>query len=275
LVYLGIFQTLAYSKRTAELIEARKAFTSDVLYKFFANGGNLLATRTSADGTLLESSSSFLGVAWADVEIIQYPTDKKYVVQVTRELSGEKWSVHQYHQPFDKGTATQEVADRYGIAHEGVDDALKLYPRIETQLRSADVSFPGAGISLDLTSFAFVVPVIVFATLTLFGHWLNRVIRDYRKGGELQWVLVDARGGIVGLVARLWLIAIVAGPWVLSVVFVEAVALTLRTKGTLNTLALETASSLYVVFVLITLAISTKAAAQALVELRSLVHTNS
>ncbi len=88
-----------------------------------------------------------------------------------------------------------------------------MYPRIETQLRAADVSFPGAGISLDLTSFAFVIPVVVFATLVLFGQWRRELTHVYHTGAELGWVLVDARTGIVGMVARIWLIAIVVGPW--------------------------------------------------------------
>jgi hypothetical protein len=58
---------------------------------------------------------------------------------------------------------------------------------------------------------------------------------------------------------------------VLSIVFVEAVALTLRTKGTLNTFALEGVSSIYVGMVLIMLATSTKTAAHTLIGLRRLV----
>jgi hypothetical protein len=280
LLYLGISHTSAYAKRMAELVEARKAFASDVLYAFFrkdethfSKGGSSFRTDRTLTSTTLsaESSGLFLGVPWADVKVIQYPGDSQYVVEVTRKLPQEKWSVRQYHQPFDKGTETRQVADRYGITHDSTDDAMKLYPRIETQLRAADVSFPGSGISLDLTSFAFVVPVVVFATLVLFGHWLKELTRGYHAGAEIQWVLVAAKDGIVGLVARLWLIAIITGPWVLSIVFVEAVALTLRTKGTLNTLLLEGVSSLYVGMVLILLIISTNTAARTLIELRRLL----
>lgn len=176
--------------------------------------------------------------------------------------------MRQYHQPFDKGTATRQVADRYGIPYDGGDDATKFYPRIEAQLRVADVTFPGAGISLDLTRFAFVVPMVVFANLVLFGHWLKGFTRGYHAGAEFQWVLVDTQQGIVGLVAQLWFIAIVTGPWVLGIVFVEAAALT---KGTLNTLALDGAFSLYVGIVLIMLPISTITAVRTLLELRELV----
>ena len=114
------------------------------------------------------------------------------------------------------------------------------------------------------------VPLVVLATLVLFEYWLVRIIGSYHKGTELQWVLVDAQGGLVGVVALLWVVAILAGPWVLGVVFVEAVGLTLRTKGALNTLALEGAASLYVGVVLIMLAIATMSAARTLIALRRL-----
>jgi hypothetical protein len=275
LLYLGISQTSAYSNRMAELVDARKAFASDILYAFFSKGGTFTSTTTSADGKLLASSSVVIGVPWADINIVQYPGDPQYVVEVTRKPSQEKWSVRQYHQSFDAGTATQQIADQYGISYQSTDDATKIYPRIETQLRAADVSFPGAGISLDLTSFVFVMPVVVFATLVLFGHWLSQLTRGYHEGVEPQWVLVDARDGIVGMVARIWLIAIVVGPWLLSIVFVEAMALTLRTKGMLNTPALEGVFSIYVGIVLVMLTVSTKTAAQTLIELRRLAHARN
>ena len=125
----------------------------------------MTTTTTSAAGKLLATSSVVSGVPWADVNIVQYPSDRQYIVEVTRKPSQEKWSVRQYHQPFDKGIATQQIADQYGISYQSTDDAMKIYPRIETQLRAGDVSFPGAGISLDLTGFAFIVPIVVFATL--------------------------------------------------------------------------------------------------------------
>ena len=165
LLYLGISQTSVYANRMAQLVDARKAFASDILYSFFNKGGTLTTTTSSADGKLLASSSVVSGVPWADVNIVQYPGDRRYVVEVTRKPSQEKWSVRQYHQPFDKGIETQQIADQYGVRYQRTDDATKIYPRIDTQLRVADVSFPGAGISLDLTSFVFVIPVILFETL--------------------------------------------------------------------------------------------------------------
>lgn len=204
--------------------------------------------------------------------LFSIPVTQQYLVEVTRKPSEEKWSVRQYHQPFDKGAATQQIADRYGISYTSTDDATKIYPRIETQLRAVDVSFPGAGISLDLTSFAFVMPVVVFATLVLFGHWLSELTRGYQKDTELQWVLVDARNGLIGMVARMWLVAIAVGPWLLGIVFLEAMALTLRTKGMLNTPALEGVFSAYVCIMVVMLTVSTKTAAQRLIELRRLAH---
>jgi hypothetical protein len=290
LLYLGISQTSVYANRTAELVDARKAFASDILYAFFSKGGTLNG-RSSINGKLLENSSlGISGVPWADVRIVQYPGYQQYVVEVTRKPSEEKWSVRQYNH--GDGTATRQIADEYGVSYESTDDATKIYPRIETQLRAADVSFPGAGISLDLTSFAFVIPVVVFATLVLFGHWLSELTRSSilrghfayyglpsnmrsrvsfdHKGTELQWVLVDQRNGMVGMVTRLWLIAIAVGPWLLGVVFVEAMALTLRTKGMLNTPALEGAFSIYVGIIVVVLTVSTKTAVQNLIELRKL-----
>ncbi len=258
LLYLGISQTSAYANHMAELVDARKAFGADILYAFFSKGSTLTTTTTSTDGKLLTSSSAVSGVPWADVNIVQYPGDQQYVVEITRKPSQEKWSVRQYHQPFDKGIATQLIADQYGIPYQSADDATKIYPRIETQLRAADVSLRGAGISLDLTRFAFVMPIVVFATLVLFGHWLKELTRVYHKGAELQWVLVEASDGIVGMVARIWLVAIVVGPWLLGVVLVEAMALTMRTRGMLNTPALEGVFSIYLGVVLIMLTVSTK-----------------
>jgi hypothetical protein len=57
LLYLGISQTSAYVKRMVELVEAREAFASDVLYAFFSKGGALTSTSSSSDGKPLESSS--------------------------------------------------------------------------------------------------------------------------------------------------------------------------------------------------------------------------
>ena len=88
-------------------------------------------------------------------------------------------------------------------------------------------------------------------------------------------MLVDARAGILGMVARIWLTAIVVGPWLLGIVFVEAIALTLRTKGMLNTPALEVIFSIYVGIVLIMLTVSTKTAAQTLIKLRRLAHARN
>ena len=144
---------------------------------------------------------------------------------------------------------------------------------METQLRAADVSFPGAGIFSRSHQFCVGIQVVVFATLVLFAHWLGELTRLYHKGSDLQWVLVDERTGIVGMVARMWVIAIVVGPWVLGIVFVEAMALTLRTKGMLNTPALEGVFSIYVGIVVVMLTVPAKAAAQGLIELRRLARS--
>jgi hypothetical protein len=268
LLYLGISQTSTYTSRTAELVEARKGFASDALYIFFKGGETLDATR-QPDGTLLESNGVLTNVPWAEVTIVQYPKDDRYVVEVTRRLTKEKWSVRQYHQSFDTGNATQQVADRYGIPYEAADNGIRIYPRIEAQLRATEVTFPGTGISLGLTSFALLVPVVIFATLVLFGHWVRTAVMYYNHSAS-EWILIDADEGLVGLVARGWLAAIAVGPWLLAFFFVQAVALTLRSKGTLNTLPLEGIASVYVALIMIILLMSTASAIKSLVVLRAL-----
>jgi hypothetical protein len=270
LLYLGISQTATYANRMAELVEAREGFAADALYVFFKEGGTLNATRQSPDGKPLESTGVLTRVPWADVMIVQYPGDERYIVQVTRKPTREKWSVGQYHQSFDTGKATQQVADRYGIRYEAADDGIRIYPRIEAQLRATEVTFPGTGVSLGLTSFAFLVPVVIFATLILFGHWVRAAIMYY-DNSSVQWILIDADKGLVGLVARGWLAAIAVGPWLLSILFVQAVALTLRSKGTLNTLPLEGIASVYVALIMTMLLTSTASALRALLTLRALV----
>jgi hypothetical protein len=273
LLYLGVSQTASYANRMTELVEARKAFASDVLYAFFKDGGALTLVETSSDGKLLWNWDVFTKVPWADVTISQYPGDDRYVVEVVRKLTEETWSALQYHQSFDTGNATQQVADRYGFRYETSDDAIKIYPRLEAQLQATDVSFPGIGISLDLTSFTLVMPIVVSACLILLGHWARTASRSYNHS-RLQWILIDADNGLVGLVARCWLVAIGVGPWLLAILFIQAIALMLRSKGTLNTIALDGAASLYVVLTMSMLVVATMSAVKALVALRSTVRVS-
>jgi hypothetical protein len=101
LLYLGISQTASYASRMAELVEARQALASDVLYGFFKDGRALNMTTNSSDGKLLRNWDILTTVPWADVTISQYPGDGKYIVEVERKMTREKWSARQYHQSFD------------------------------------------------------------------------------------------------------------------------------------------------------------------------------
>lgn len=276
LLYLGISQTSGYANRTADLIELRHAFASDILHDFVASGADLAAFTLDANGKPAESWNLVPDVPWGDVKIVKFasePIAHRFNVQTTESITGESWNIDEYGQTFG-GTRTQQIADRQGVRYEASDGAIKLYPRIETQLRAKEVAFPGAGISFELASFTLVVPFVVFASLVLLAYRANTAVANYSAVRD-PWLLLDADRGLPGFLAWLWIGALALGPWVLGVLMVQAVGLTLRAKGPLNSLLLEGVATAYVALVLAILVAATASALKAVLMLRALARENA
>ena len=131
------------------------------------------------------------------------------------------------------------------------------------------MAFPGTGLSLNLSSFTLLVPFIVFAALVLL-QYRARTALTYYSRTKVPLIILHARRGLAGTLARLWLSAIAIGPYLLSILVVQAVALTLRARGgTVNTLSLDAIATGYVLAVLVMLITSTRSAVKTLLALRS------
>jgi hypothetical protein len=276
LLYLGISQTSGYASRIAELIELRHAFAADILHDFFANGGTLNTSTLGPDGQPRDHSGLVPDVPWGDVEIVKYAAerlDHRYSVQVRETLNKETWSVNEYRQTFG-GKSTQQVADRQGVRYDAAEGSIKIYPRVEAQIRAKEVAFPGTGLSFELASFTLVVPFVVFAALVLLAYRANVAISSFSSTKE-PWILLDASRGLPALLAWLWLCALTLGPWVLGVLVVQVVGLTLRATGPLKSVVLDSVATAYVAVVLTILLTATISAINALLTLRALARAKT
>src|SRR5208337_4701586 len=104
----------------------------------------------------------------------------------------EGWIVRLYGPLRPPSTArTRELAERAGVHVDKDDTYINIFPRLEKDLLSKEVQFPGTGISLNLSAFAFLAPCVIFATL---------VILDFRVKNALgsstpltgSWILLEA-----------------------------------------------------------------------------------
>jgi hypothetical protein len=268
LLYLGISQISGYASRLSELIQAREAFAFDIVNAHFDDFTSNSASTSDANGRLLKKWYPLPSVPWGKVSIAQYPgSGVWYWVEVDSILSKEKWSARGNRLPSAVANLTQEVADRNGIVYSSSDDALKIYPRIETQLRAKEVALPGAGLSLDLGSFTLLAPFVVFAALVLLGDRARTALLHFARPKD-PWILLDANHGLAGVLAWLWLGALAAGPWLLTVLVVQAVALLLRSKGLDETFALDGIATAYIALVLVLLLAATYSAVKSLLILR-------
>jgi hypothetical protein len=272
LLYLSISQISSYADRVAQLIKLRQAFAFDVLHD---TSDNIFHSQMDRNDMAVRRSH-ILEVPWAKVKILQDPPDAdSYRVEVQEILSDEQWSARAsrqqrlYERHLNDGNLTRAIADRLGVANLASDAAISIYPKVEAQLRSREVAVPGAGFSLDLSSFTVVAPLVVFAALVLLGARARAAIDHFSPSNDL-WILLDGRNGLPGLLARLLLLALAVGPWALTVVLVQVIALMLRTKGEFETFAVDGIATFYIVAVLVLLLVSTCSAIERLLLLRVL-----
>jgi hypothetical protein len=264
ILYVSISQIAAYAKRISALIELRRAFAVDVLQAY------------ATDNAAFPIVPS---VPWAGVKITKFESDQipggrvLYRIEVQEDLTNAQWSVRTYRLENYKGSLTQEVADREGVAYTASDNPIGIYPKVEAQLRAKEVAFPGAGFSLDLTTFTLVAPLVIFATLVLLSERARTAVEHFSLPDE-PWILLDGRTGLAGLLARLWLAAIAFGPWALAVVVVQAVSLLLRTKGDFETSPVDVLASVYIAIALVLLLVPTWSAIKRLLILRGLARLN-
>ena len=158
------------------------------MHDFVTSGAALNASGTDADGTA-SRWDLVPNVAWGDVKIVKYETESlehRFSLQVSEKLTKDTWNFFEYGQTFG-GKTTQQVADREGVRYDEAEGAVKLYPRIEAQLRAKEVAFPGAGISFELANFALVIPFVVFASLVLLGYRARTAITNYSAERE-PWI---------------------------------------------------------------------------------------
>jgi hypothetical protein len=161
------------------------------------------------------------------------------------------------------------MADREGVSYSSSDTAVSIYPKVEAQLRSKQVAFPGVGFSLDLSSFTLVAPFVLFAVFVLLGE-RARIAVNCLAVPDDPWILFDGHSGLSGLLALLWLAALAIGPWVLAVVLVQVISLLLRTKGDFENFAIDGLATAYVTLALIILLVPAALAVLRLLLLRQL-----
>ena len=271
LLYLSISQISGYATNISELIQLRRAFASDILHTYAPADDVLNASTTEGNGevkrwTLVPS------VPWATVEVAKYEADHDwYRIEVQEALSNEKWSARAHRINDYPGGNTQTMADREGVSYSSSDTAVSIYPKVEAQLRSKQVAFPGVGFSLDLSSFTLVAPFVLFAVFVLLGE-RARIAVNCLAVPDDPWILLDGRSGLSGLLALLWLAALAIGPWVLAVVLVQVISLLLRTKGDFENFAIDGLATAYVTLALIILLVPAALAVLRLLLLRQLKH---
>jgi hypothetical protein len=273
---LSINQITGYVQRTCRLIDAREAFAQDVLDRNSA--------KTSQDVSVTRDGWTYTvrripGILWGEVNVIdERRSSRPYTVEVTEGLrqghaepSAEKWAMHLY--GATNGAVpperTRENAEREGIHAEKDETYLQLFPRVERELRSKEAEFPGTGVSLHLGTFAFLAPFAVFGTLVVLDFRIRSALQVSSSDAD-SWILLDARSGLAGFLAHLWLAAIAVGPWLLSILVVDAVSLFIRAEGIRSVLPLVLAGG-YVVFVIVILLSSTTSVLLGLGSLRSRV----
>jgi len=269
-LFLAVSQASAYGTRLVRLVQDREAFADDLIEQY--NDMTNASTVYSRDGHQIMKTRLVPGVAWGDISVDQLPVAfKPYRVQVRESLSRESWSVRRRLVKSSTGvlfTGTKGAADREGVKYDANETAIQIFPRIESTLLSREVAFPGSGISLELGSFTFLVPTVIFANFVLLGYRVKAALAEYTPVDE-PWLLLDAQSGLPGLLANLWMVALAVAPWLLSILMVRTVALTLKTRGSESSWTLDAVATC-VALVIVFLAISVATAIRNLIALREL-----
>jgi hypothetical protein len=276
LLYLGISQTAGYVDRSIQLIGAREAFANDLINEYVKPDA-VWKSSIGPNGKLLKKSISISDGPWAEVEIAQFTLDSGLIthgVEVRELLSQERWTARPFAVTTLLENSTHQVADSLGIHYEDSETPIKIYPRIEAQLRATEVAFPGVGLSLQLGTFILLAPIIVFGAVALFAR-RARIALQYGVPIKEPWALIDEDAGAARVLGWLWLAAITLGPWVLAALVVEALDLTLKSRGTPETSTLDWLATAYIGAVVAMLVLPTKSILGSILALRALAAETS
>lgn len=270
LLFLAISQISAYGNRVARLVATREAFADDLI-DLYSKTPDAFNSSSTAGGITIRSAL-VQDVGWGDVFVDHLP-DKldTYRIRVAEHLSHDTWSVRGWPVRATPGYIpgrTKSAAAQEGVKYDPTETPVQIFPRIETELRSREVAFPGVGISLGLGSFAIVVPVVIFATLVLLAYRVKLVLAAYSIPDE-PWLLLDADSGMPGAIARMWIVALAGGPWLLSIFVVSVVALNLRARGASQSGWLDAVATGYAGVVVVMLIAAAASVAENLIELRA------
>jgi hypothetical protein len=158
-----------------------------------------------------------------------------------------------------------------GIHFDANEDPVRIFPRIESELRTTQIALPGTSLSLGIKSFVYCLPWVLFAGSVVLRYRIDAI--SSVPASVEPWIIADARAGLPGLLALLWLGLLCFGPWVLSVLLVDILSLELQARGPLDLSGSFLLSS-YAIIIIVILIASSKSLLLGVLRLRSRIRSS-
>ncbi len=273
-VLLGTSQAIVQCDRLDVLASAREAFAADAVWKFIFNHPRFLQKveelpdsdthqREAIDELfaflkreLLDFSTS--DVPWADVLRFRFQTDRygfpSYRVDVVEYEDDRVWTElvpvqlatwltdEGAYFPAPPSDRTRNVARRVGLNVRAGDDFVSLLPRLQGDLLEREVNIGSSGIGLRSHH---VVWGSLFATFVLLAVARDRVRRALQlrsMSNDAAWIVLDSVDAVATTIAATWGLALVVGPWLLSIEAIRATILSIHAVGPSRTLLMDSGS---------------------------------
>jgi len=266
ILYFGFTQATSHGDRLTTLIDARNAFARDVVLDLAgkAGFGDWAANHEGGGDGLdrdeealrwlkehLPNNASF--VEWAETvsalaDRVRMPgifdggpSGIVFGVSVVEHLEKRRWSTRLVASPNELSTGqpdnTRRVAIRVGLEIREDDDYATLFPRLENELIGKEVALPASGFTFRVGDVVWVASGLALVLLVLIRDRLRKALADPALGAGEPWLILDASGGVSGILANLWLTALAVAPLFVGVHAMRMAALTIRAEGTMVSVA--------------------------------------
>lgn len=270
IAYFGINQAVTYAANLEAAVEARAAFSADLVTNYLSSFDQFQKWRQS-DGKSATDDQIYAwleahlpgafstGIPWVDAASVKvgYTHGSLFgghsrpilIVEVQEYNSPRPWTSSASVNfswiatppipgtpiaPADHQFEIAKAAVREGIEIRKEEDYATLYLRTENALLHKQVALPASGFSFPEGQVVWVCLVVAVAMLVILQDRIRNVFRDPDLGRGEPWLILDADGTLAGVLSQLWRLATFVGPCLLGILTVRVASLEIRSAGSVS-----------------------------------------
>jgi hypothetical protein len=271
IAYFGINQAISRAADLDAAVEARAAFSSDLVRNYLSSfaqfqswrqGEGKSASETQVYDWLNRNLPERIAtdIAWVDTAKVKVgskstglfvsTTTYFFRVEVLEYKSAHAWTSNAFADVLGSGppgampAETAKVAVRSGIELRKDEDFASLYLRIENALLRKQVALPSSGFSFPVGQVVWICLLVTIVMLVLLQDRIRNVFADPDLGRGEPWLILDAEGRLAKALSTLWIVGIFAGPCLLAVLSMRVASLEIRSDGSVSYLVSDVLSYL-------------------------------